>query len=128
MSTSKTPHLLSVEDNKETQTLLKHLLKGDYELTFASGVEEAINALASDGPFHLLLVDINLGSGKNGTELLHQIQGRENSGDIPAVAVTAYAMPGDREDLLDKGFDGYVGKPFTQEELTETIEQVLGTE
>lgn len=127
MSTSKPPRLLSVEDNEETQTLLKHLLEGDYQLIFASGVEEAVNALISDGPFDLLLVDINLGSGKSGTELLHQIQGRENSGDVPAVAVTAYAMPGDREDLLDKGFDGYVGKPFTRAELIETIEQALGT-
>lgn len=126
MSTSETPHLLSVEDNKETQTILKHLLEEEYQLTFVSSVEEAAGALASDGPFDLLLVDINLGPGKSGVELLHKIEDRENVGEVPAIAVTAYAMPGDREDLLDKGFDGYVSKPFTRAELIETIEQMLG--
>lgn len=50
---------------------------------------------------------------------------RKDGEKIPAIALTAYAMPGDREELLEKGFDGYVSKPFTRAELTEAIEQVL---
>lgn len=127
MSVSEDLHLLSVEDNPETRLLLKHLLKGSYEVTFVSSVEEALDAIGSDGSFDLLLLDINLSTEKEkrGTELLHRIRAREDKGDIPAIAVTAFAMPGDREDLLEKGFDSYVGKPFTGAELTETIEQTL---
>lgn len=53
------------------------------------------------------------------------VRRREELADIPAVALTAYSMPGDREDLLGKGFDGYVGKPFTRRELVEAIDQNL---
>lgn len=127
MSTSSSirPHLLSVEDNPDTRVLLKHLLDGNYELTFATGFDEALDAIGSDESFDLLLVDINLGSENSGTELLHEINRRDDLGEIPAIAVTAYAMPGDREDLLAEGFDEYVGKPFTGDELNETIENVL---
>ena len=125
MDASDSPHLLSVEDNPETRVLLKHLLDGDYRLTFATDVQEALDAIDSNPPFDLLLVDINLGAGKEGTELLHEIEDREDVGEVPTVALTAYAMPGDREDLLGEGFDEYIGKPFTGEELTETIEGLL---
>lgn len=70
-------------------------------------------------------MDINLGAGKEGTKLLHLLQRREDTASVPAVALTAYAMPGDREELLSEGFDEYVGKPFTEEELTEAIYQAL---
>lgn len=76
-------------------------------------------------PFDLLLVDINLGEGKSGTELLRLIRGREDLLDVPAVAVTVYAMPGNREKLLEEGFDEYVSKPFTGTQLTEAIDQAL---
>ena len=119
------PHLLSVEDNSETRVLLKHFLGGSYELTFATSAKEALGILCSDDSVDLLLVDINLGSGPSGTDLLREVMACGEIGDVSAVALTAYAMPGDREELLEEGFDGYVGKPFGQEELTDTIDQTL---
>ncbi len=119
------PHLLSVEDNPETRLLLKHFLKEDYKLTFALEAEEALRVLKSEAPVDLLLVDINLGSGPSGTDLLREVEAQSEIEDLPAIALTAYAMPGDREELLEEGFDGYVGKPFSQEELADTIEQTL---
>jgi len=127
MDAPEPPHLLSIEDNPETRLLLEHLLDGDYRLTFAADADEALGALNSEKTFDALLVDINLGSGTTGTELLHEIDAHEDIEEFPAIAVTAYAMPGDREDLLDKGFDEYVGKPFTGEELTSAIEGALST-
>lgn len=125
MNTAETPHILSVEDHPQTRLLLKHLM-GSYDVAFASGADEALNAIESDS-FDVLLLDINLGSGKSGVELLHTVRNREDTAEIPAIALTAYAMPGDREDLLEKGFDGYVSKPFTYTELTSAIEQTLST-
>lgn len=124
MSSSKLPRILSVEDNPETRVVLKHHLQEGYEVAFASGAEEALEVLGKED-FDLLLVDINLGEGRSGTELLHLLRDWAPTRDIPAVAVTAYAMPGDREDLLEEGFDGYVSKPFTKANLIETIDRAL---
>ncbi|MEF8817930.1 MAG: response regulator [Salinibacter sp.] len=124
MGTSEPPRILSVEDNPDTRLLLKHTLQNEYDLTLVSGVEEAIDHMAA-GSFDLLLLDINLGERDGGTGLLHTIRSREVFDDVPAIAVTAFAMPGDREELLQKGFDAYVGKPFTQDQLVGTIEDTL---
>ena len=48
---------------------------------------------------------ISLGSGPNGADLLREVKAREDIEDVPAIALTAYAMPGDREELLDEGFE-----------------------
>jgi len=124
MGTSSTPRILSIEDDSDTRLLLKHLLGEAYKLSFAHGAKEALSTIESR-PFDLLLVDINLGEGKSGTDLLHMVRDREEIACIPAIALTAYSMPGDREGLLAEGFDGYVGKPFARRELVETIDQNL---
>jgi len=116
--------ILSVEDNADTRLLLKHTLQDDYEVAFASGVADALDTVASE-PFDLLLLDINLGTERGGVKLLHEVRERDDLDDIPAIALTAFAMPGDREELLDQGFDAYVGKPFTNAKLTRTIDRAL---
>ena len=124
MSTSETARILAVEDNSETQLLLEHLLKGSYDVEVVPGVESALQAV-DDSSFDVLLLDINLSEDETGTELLHRIRERDGMGDVSAVALTAYAMPGDREDFLQKGFNEYVSKPFTRADLTEAIENTL---
>jgi len=118
--------VLSVEDNPETRILLRHLLEDTCDITLATDIEEAHGALEQE-EFDLLLLDIHLGlkNERGGVDLLHRIRDSEELGTIPAVAVTAYAMPGDRQDLLQEGFDEYVGKPFTGADLQSTIDRVL---
>lgn len=116
MSPSEPLRILSVEDNPETRLVLRHLLEGTYEIAFASDAEEALEVIGSQS-FDLLLLDINLGEGMSGAELLRLIRRREEMMGIPAIALTAYAMPGDREELLESGFDAYQRKPFTRAEL-----------
>jgi len=124
MSTSQNPRILAVEDNSETQLLLEHLLKESYEVEVVPGVEGALETIENNA-FDVLLLDINLSEDQTGTDLLHLIREREGMDKVPAVALTAYAMPGDREDFLQKGFDEYVSKPFTRADLTDAIESTL---
>ncbi len=124
MSTSESPRILAVEDNAETQLLLKHLLKKSYEIDVVGGIDGALEAVDSNS-FDVLLLDINLSEEQTGTRLLHLIREREEMGQVPAIALTAYAMPGDREDFLQKGFNEYVSKPFTRSDLAEAIENIL---
>lgn len=124
MSLSENPRILAVEDNSETQLLLEHLLKGSYDVEVVPGVDDALEAVDATA-FDVLLLDINLSEDQTGTDLLHLIRERDGMAQVPAVALTAYAMPGDREDFLEKGFDEYVSKPFTRDDLTEAIENTL---
>jgi CheY-like chemotaxis protein len=127
MSTAEKPRVLAVEDNSETQLLLEHLLKKSYEVVVVAGVDEALDTV-SDTRFDALLLDINLSEERTGTDLLHLLREHNDMNDVPAIALTAYAMPGDREDFLESGFDQYVSKPFTRADLTEAIETSLPAE
>jgi CheY-like chemotaxis protein len=124
MSSDEKPRILAVEDNSETQLLLEHLLKKSFEVVVVPGVDEALDAVDEDR-FDALLLDINLSEERTGTDLLHLLRKRDDMSDVPAIALTAYAMPGDREDFLEAGFDQYVSKPFTRADLTEAIETSL---
>jgi len=79
----------------------------------------------ADEPFDLFLIDINLGSGGSGVDVLERLRRDDTYKDIPMVAVTAIAMPGDREKLLDRGFDAYLAKPFEASDLVSIVDQYL---
>lgn len=118
------PRILAVEDNPDTQTLLRYLLRPRYEVILAAQVEHAL--LAADGTeFDLFILDIHLGEQHTGIDLLHRLRTMAQHRMTPALALTAYAMPGDRERFLREGFDAYVSKPFTRHELLEAIEVLL---
>jgi len=124
MSSSTLPSILFVEDNPEVRLLLEQILEGTYDLVLAADAEEALGILG-DEEFDLFLLDIKLGEGRSGTELLHLLRDLEPTASVPAVALTTYGLKGDREALLAEGFDEHVSKPFFRDELTEAIEQVL---
>lgn len=118
------PRVLVVEDNADTRTLVNHLLRKSYDVLCVSDGEEAL-ARAAESNYDALLVDINLGKGKSGEDVLHDIKNLPGYAGIPVVAVTAYAMPGDRERFFAEGFDDYVSKPFSKQRLLEALEGVL---
>ena len=93
-------------------------------MTFATKEEKALELIDSNS-FDLLLLDINLQAENGGVQILRSVRKREDVPNPPAVALTAFAMPGDREDLLSEGFDAYVSKPFTKPNLLSTIEKLL---
>ena len=118
------PRVLVVEDNADTRTLVNHLLRKNYEVVCASDGDEALT-LAAENNYDVLLVDINLGKGKSGEDVLHAVKSLPTYEDTPIIAVTAYAMPGDRERFFSEGFDDYVSKPFSKQRLLEALEAVL---
>lgn len=116
--------ILAVEDNPDTQTLLKYLLRPRYDVYLVPHVEEALEAVKADS-YDLFLLDINLGEQRTGIDLLHNLRSMNEHRETPALAVTAYAMPGDRDRFLQEGFDAYVSKPFTRSDLLDAIETAL---
>ena len=118
------PRILVVEDNPETCRLLQHVLGRIYALHITSQVDEALQLIRMH-PFDLALIDINLGQIRSGIDLCHLLR-REIDASAPRlVAMTAYALPGDRERLLAEGFDDYLSKPFLKPQLLDLIQRQL---
>lgn len=116
--------VLLVEDNQMNVDLTVKFLKKycsiDYEKDGASGV-----VACSQKQYDLILMDINLGFGINGVEAVEEIRKIEGYDSVPIVALTGYALKGDRELLLGKGFNYYLAKPFLRNELTDLVRSVL---
>ncbi|MBD3181626.1 response regulator [Candidatus Poribacteria bacterium] len=116
--------ILVVEDNDRNRRLLKILLKSNkYEVAEAASGEEAMNYLSKEKP-DLILMDIQLPH-IDGLELTKRIKDEPETKDIPIVAVTAYAMKGDRERILEAGCDDYISKPINTREVPGIIARTL---
>lgn len=118
------PRLLAVDDTPETRLLLRHFLQQHFNLLLAASFDEALE-LARQEHAEVLLLDINLGETRTGIDLLHELRERLSYKDTPAIAFTAYAGPEDRDRFLKAGFDEYLTKPFTRQQLIQTIESAI---
>ncbi|MDX1531110.1 MAG: ATP-binding protein, partial [Rhodothermales bacterium] len=117
------PRVLAVEDNADTRRLIEHTLAGSYEVDTAETAEIALD-LARERWYDTVVVDIHLGAGMDGVDLLRRLREMSAYGFVPALAVTAFARPGDSDRLLDVGFDGYLAKPFTREHLLDALDRI----
>lgn len=123
-STTNAQEVLVVEDNRETQLLLRHLLQTRFSVTVATDAGTALEEI-QDGHYCLILMDINLGDEQDGVDIFKKIRTIDRYEDVPIIALTAYALPGDKERFVKTGFDGYLSKPFTREQLLDTVEDVM---
>jgi CheY-like chemotaxis protein len=115
---------LIAEDNPVNRELLRELLElRGYAVTEASDGEETLNQMGQTKP-DILLLDLNMPV-LDGFGTVQRIRQDPKFASLPVVAVTAYAMRGDREKILDSGFDGYLSKPISSAELERELDRVL---
>lgn len=119
--------VLAVDDNPAMLVLLECFLEEVPEVdTLDTSVdEEGALALARRQRYDVVLLDISLGGVRTGEDVLHELRKLPGYQGVPAVAVTAYALPEDRERFLKAGFDIYLAKPFTEEQLRDVLIQAL---
>ena len=116
--------ILLVEDNPVNRRLAEFLLRSHgYQVREAATALEAFEILKTERP-DLIVMDILL-PGMDGPEATKKLKEQPATADIPVVAVTSYAMKGDRERCLEVGMDGYVAKPIRARELFEAIENII---
>ena len=102
---------LVVEDNSLNMQLAVDILKSiGFIVEGAADGDEAIRKTETD-TFDIILMDIELPR-MGGIEVLEKIKRKDAYKDITAIALTAYAMKGDRERFLSAGFDDYIPKPL----------------
>jgi PAS domain S-box-containing protein len=114
------PYVLVVEDNNDTRMLLERILKSTYNVTAVGDARSALLAM-NQTRFRGLVLDINLGGKETGADVLRIARALPGYDGVFAIALTAYALPGDRERLLEAGFDEYISKPFTRQSLMEAL-------
>ena len=117
-------HILIVEDNPKNLKLLRDVLQFRGYIISAAETGEAGVALARAEQPALILMDVQL-PGMDGREATQVLKADASTRHIPIVALTAFAMKGDRERLLAEGFDGYISKPINIKEIPQVVEQYL---
>jgi CheY-like chemotaxis protein len=120
----KATRVLVVDDHATNLRLITGVLESQgYSHRTADNGEAALKMLEQED-FDLVLLDIQM-PGLSGTEVAKRIRSNPKTSSLKLIAVTALAMPGDREEILRAGFDGYVAKPFKIPDLLEVVRSVL---
>ncbi len=122
-SNSHNPVILLVDDDEVSRDVIKLYLKGKYSVDSVSSGAAALEK-TKHNKYTLILMDINL-KGMSGLETTQKIKKNENYSNVPVVAITAYAMAGDRERILKGGCTHYISKPFVKRELLSLLEEIL---
>jgi CheY-like chemotaxis protein len=116
--------VLVAEDNPINRELLRELLENrGYAVVEACDGQEALRMVDETQP-DILLLDISMPV-LGGYAVARRIRENPALAPLPLLAITAYAMPGDREKILHSGFDGYLSKPVNARALADELERLL---
>jgi len=116
--------ILIVEDSPQNMRLLEMVLgaKG-YTLLKATDGEEALDMAMREQP-DLIIMDVQIPK-LSGLEVTRKLRETPAFSHTPIIGITAYAMKGDRERVIESGCDAYLSKPISTRELPEVIAQML---
>lgn len=118
------PQLLIVDDDKSSRDITKLFLRDLCDVDSADNGVAAIKK-TEDKVYDVILMDIGLGREMNGLEAARKIRENVKYTNIPIIAVTAYAMKGDKEEILGSGCSHYLSKPFESATIKSLIKAVL---
>jgi CheY-like chemotaxis protein len=116
--------VLIAEDNAINRELLRELLEArGYAVEEAGDGQAALQMIEQTRP-DILLLDIGMPV-LDGYAVVRKLRDNPRLAALPVLAVTAYAMQGDREKILNSGFDGYLSKPVNAVLLFEELKRLL---
>jgi CheY-like chemotaxis protein len=119
--------ILIVEDNPLNLKLASVILRAEgHEIVGAANADEAERMLDGGRP-DLVLMDLGL-PGKDGYAYAQELRNRDSTRSVPIVAVTSYAMVGDRRKAHEAGCVAYITKPIDRAALVRTVRELLGPE
>jgi len=116
--------ILIIEDNEKNMYLISFILKkSGYEVTEAATGEEGVELAIKEKP-DMIIMDLQL-PGIDGLEATKRLRASKADGEIPIIALTSYAMIGDKEKALEAGCTGYIEKPINPDTVLSQIEKYL---
>ncbi len=118
--------ILLIEDNEQNRYLMEYLLrKNGFDVVSAGSGRQGIDLAQSLRPDAVLL-DIQLPE-MTGYQVVEELRRHKELDRVPIVAVTSYAMPGDREKALSSGADGYIEKPIDPETFIFQLQEIFSS-
>jgi CheY-like chemotaxis protein len=121
---NRAPLVLVVDDNPTNLRLLGGILETQgYRLLEATDGTEALAVLEQETP-DLVLLDIQMPD-MSGTQVAQRVRTNPRTAHLKLVAITALAMPGDRETILNSGFNDYIAKPYRIADVLEKVKRWL---
>lgn len=120
--------VLVIEDNADNLRLITYALQREgYEVISAETGEEGIEtALSLKDSLSFIVMDINL-PGIDGIETTRRMRNLEAIRNVPIIAITSYAMMGDRERILAAGCNGYLEKPIDPLAIVAQMEEIMNS-
>jgi two-component system cell cycle response regulator DivK len=119
-------NILVAEDNAVNRELVRELLETHgYSVFEASNGQEALQMITESIP-DLLLLDLGMPV-LDGFGVIRQVRDNPAWATLPVLALTAYAMQGDRDRIIGSGFDGYLSKPINSGALLKELTRLLET-
>jgi len=116
---------LVIEDNEDNMNLITFILhKSGYSTVWAENGKRGVELAVQEKPDFIIL-DIQLPD-ISGFEVLPLLRSSDLDPKVPIIAMTSYAMSGDRERLLNAGCTGYIEKPIDPETVMTEIKKILG--
>ena len=116
--------ILFVDNDKFSRDFIKISLRNFYVIEVAEDGESAVQKVI-ESAYEAILMDIGLGRGMNGIEAAKAIRKIKGYETIPIIAVTAFAMKGDKEKMLSDGLTDYISKPFLRQDIIDLLKKYL---
>lgn len=117
-------HILVVEDNFDNRKLVTWILEDEgYDVSCAETAEEGLEML-QNSDIAMILMDISL-PGIDGKEATRRIRAMSQYANLPIIALTAHAIKGEHESIMESGVTSLITKPVDEELLTAKIAELL---
>ncbi len=123
-SLQELPVVLVVEDNEDNAEIVKLFLKSKYRIDRASDRTTALK-MAENKQYKAVLLDINLGIGMNGLQIVRELRSQKSYQNTPIIAITGYTMAEDRDKIMSAGCSHYIAKPFTKSIIVNVMAQAM---
>ena len=122
--TGRQPKVLVVENDEASIDITRLFLRKFCQLEFAESGEEAIKMVGQTN-YDIILMDINLGVGMSGIDATRQIRKINGYKNTAIVALTGFAMRGDREEFIKAGCTHYLSKPFSKQSIIKLVKNIM---